>query len=456
MSSCGPRQVENPQPAPVKAKLTCLFCLFASSSEDGSGPQDGPGPANPLSHRLKLLSYSATCWLNNKDSLNGCQIAAKPVPLETHTYTVVVAWKRPTTSPANKHQLPPVPSPERVLQLASSGDMVNNSGKTKHCHFCPPEPAQPRPLKLVPLRAQTYTEVVAWKRPTTSPANKHQLPPVPSPERGMQLSCSGDIVNHSSKIKHCHFFLPERTQPGPDALQTLSQDLCPSRKPPMDLKPAKSKEAESHVIFYLNSNQVDHQATTPSGDQPDDPTQALYRPPGASFRPVHFTNYLPNLAYAEYNLKTILIDDPLARTRETEYIGREGKWYIRLPRLFKDKYNYLPAYFVPMTLPLTPRPDRSMEPTAAAESTSTQLFGVLHITLTGLVDSMVPNSRPWSLLGQSASYNIKLAPILWWALPAGLAAPHPELPNALPTNGFLTLLAKYSIWTFCYCPLGLC
>ncbi|KAJ9086989.1 hypothetical protein DSO57_1037725 [Entomophthora muscae] len=77
-----------------------------------------------------------------------------------------------------------------------------------------------------------------------------------------------------------------------------------------------------------------------------------------------------------------------------------------------------------MTPPLTPRPDCPREPTAAAETTSTQLFGVLYITLIELVDSMVPNSGPWSLLGQS------LAPILWWALPAGLAAPHPEPPNA--------------------------
>ncbi|KAJ9074084.1 hypothetical protein DSO57_1009680 [Entomophthora muscae] len=82
-----------------------------------------------------------------------------------------------------------------------------------------------------------------------------------------------------------------------------------------------------------------------------------------------------------------------------------------------------------MTLPLTPKPDRPLEP-PAAKTTSTQLFGVLYITLTGLVDSMVPNSGPWSLLRQSVSYIIKLAPILWWALPSGLAAPHPEPPNA--------------------------
>ncbi|KAJ9074353.1 hypothetical protein DSO57_1007202 [Entomophthora muscae] len=89
-----------------------------------------------------------------------------------------------------------------------------------------------------------------------------------------------------------------------------------------------------------------------------------------------------------------------------------------------------------MTPPLTLQPDHPLEPTAAAETTSTQLFGVLYITLTGLVDSMVPNSGPWSLLGQSVPYIIKLAPILWWALPAGLAVPHPKLPKA-PTYNWL-------------------
>ncbi|KAJ9060221.1 hypothetical protein DSO57_1033249 [Entomophthora muscae] len=101
-----------------------------------------------------------------------------------------------------------------------------------------------------------------------------------------------------------------------------------------------------------------------------------------------------------------------------------------MPRLFKDKYNYLPAYFVLMTLPLTPQPDCPMEPPTAAETTSTQLFGVIYITLTGMVDTMVPNSGPWSLLGQSVSYIIKLAPILWWALPSGPAILHPKSTNA--------------------------
>ncbi|KAJ9050013.1 hypothetical protein DSO57_1018446 [Entomophthora muscae] len=95
-----------------------------------------------------------------------------------------------------------------------------------------------------------------------------------------------------------------------------------------------------------------------------------------------------------------------------------------------------------MTPPVTPRLDRPLEPNAAAKFTSTQLFGVLCITLTGLVDSMVPNSGPWSLLGQSISYIIKLAPILWWVLPASLAAPHPELPNASTYDWIPDIMVK--------------
>ncbi|KAJ9056731.1 hypothetical protein DSO57_1029996 [Entomophthora muscae] len=81
-----------------------------------------------------------------------------------------------------------------------------------------------------------------------------------------------------------------------------------------------------------------------------------------------------------------------------------------------------------------------METPTAAKTMSTQLFGVLYITLTGMVDTMVPNSGPWSLLGQSVSYIIKLAPILWWALPSGPAVFCPEPTNAstyawLPETG---------------------
>ncbi|KAJ9087391.1 hypothetical protein DSO57_1033793 [Entomophthora muscae] len=67
-----------------------------------------------------------------------------------------------------------------------------------------------------------------------------------------------------------------------------------------------------------------------------------------------------------------------------------------------------------------------METPATAKTTSTQLFGVLYITLKGMVDTMVPNSGPWFLLGRSVSYIIKLAPILLCALPSGPAVFHPK------------------------------
>ncbi|KAJ9076351.1 hypothetical protein DSO57_1027167 [Entomophthora muscae] len=197
------------------------------------------------------------------------------------------------------------------------------------------------------------------------------------------------------------------------------------------------------VIFHLNSGQVDNQATTHSRDQPTDLPLALYCPPRAPFEPVHFTEYPPNLAYSKFKLENILIADPLARTRETKTIGNKGKWYMRPPRLFKDMCNYLPAYFVPMTMLLTPQPNYPMKPTAAAETTSTQLFGVLYITLTGLVDSLVPNYGHRSLLRQSSYYIIKLAPILWWALPTGLQYPILSHLMPLPIPGFLTTRAKF-------------
>ncbi|KAJ9065018.1 hypothetical protein DSO57_1024331 [Entomophthora muscae] len=87
-----------------------------------------------------------------------------------------------------------------------------------------------------------------------------------------------------------------------------------------------------------------------------------------------------------------------------------------------------------MTPPLTPQPDRPQESVAANESTSTQIFGVMYITLTGLIDSMVPANRPWALLGKSLSYIVKLVPILCWALPAGPAGRLPESSQAPPTG----------------------
>ncbi|KAJ9074154.1 hypothetical protein DSO57_1009233 [Entomophthora muscae] len=101
------------------------------------------------------------------------------------------------------------------------------------------------------------------------------------------------------------------------------------------------------------------------------------------------------------------------------------------------QYNYLPAYLAPMTPPLTLQPNFLQEYVAANESTYTQMFGVMYITLTGLIDSIVPASISWALLGKLLSYIVKLAPILWWALLAGSTG-CPTVSSQDPQAGSLT------------------
>ncbi|KAJ9048416.1 hypothetical protein DSO57_1035278 [Entomophthora muscae] len=71
-----------------------------------------------------------------------------------------------------------------------------------------------------------------------------------------------------------------------------------------------------------------------------------------------------------------------------------------------------------MEEPPTPKP-YCLQPTPKpTPPTANQYAGVAYITLAGLVDTMVPAAGPWALVGQSASYLIKLAPHLRWALPS--------------------------------------
>ncbi|KAJ9088080.1 hypothetical protein DSO57_1026731 [Entomophthora muscae] len=185
-------------------------------------------------------------------------------------------------------------------------------------------------------KTQTYAEVAAClkevtTRPPAGPSDDHQLMPASSPEWVIQFDCSGDVVNSGGGTKHCHFCSSEQAQLGSAARKTRSQGPSLASELSPDRNPAKSKEAKPPV---------DNQATTLSRDQTADPHQALYCPPGAPFGPVHFTKYPPNPAYSEYNLETIIIANPLARTRETEYIGHKGKRIDMPPFFFKDKYNY--------------------------------------------------------------------------------------------------------------------
>ncbi|KAJ9083421.1 hypothetical protein DSO57_1034869 [Entomophthora muscae] len=49
---------------------------------------------------------------------------------------------------------------------------------------------------------------------------------------------------------------------------------------------------------------------------------------------------------------------------------------------------------------------------------TSKLFGIVYITLTGVIDTVILAAGLWSWVGKSMSYLIELVPILWWALPA--------------------------------------
>ncbi|KAJ9056685.1 hypothetical protein DSO57_1030401 [Entomophthora muscae] len=46
-----------------------------------------------------------------------------------------------------------------------------------------------------------------------------------------------------------------------------------------------------------------------------------------------------------------------------------------------------------------------------------KLSEIVYITLTGVIDTIIPAAGLWSWVGKSFSYFFKLAPLLWWTLP---------------------------------------
>ncbi|KAJ9064925.1 hypothetical protein DSO57_1025263 [Entomophthora muscae] len=69
-----------------------------------------------------------------------------------------------------------------------------------------------------------------------------------------------------------------------------------------------------------------------------------------------------------------------------------------------------------MEPPVTPKPMPASAAKLPLDHTN-KLFGGVYITLTRVIDTIIPTTGLWSWLGKSMSYLIKLAPILWWALP---------------------------------------
>ncbi|KAJ9055284.1 hypothetical protein DSO57_1005390 [Entomophthora muscae] len=149
-------------------------------------------------------------------------------------------------------------------------------------------------------------------------------------------------------------------------------------------------------------------------------------PSGVPFSPVYFTEYPLRPKYKNYTLEKILELDPLACIQSAVRYNCQGPWIFSTPKLFRVKFNYLPAYNLPMELHVTPKPMPASSPDLPTDH-SGKLFGIVYITLTGVIDTIILAAGLWSWVGKSFSFLFKLAPLLWWALPIkNLAQINPE------------------------------
>ncbi|KAJ9048857.1 hypothetical protein DSO57_1030455 [Entomophthora muscae] len=157
---------------------------------------------------------------------------------------------------------------------------------------------------------------------------------------------------------------------------------------------------------------------------PPAPLPAVFCPPGVPFGPVHFTNYPLKSEYKDYTPEKILKLDPFPT-------------YNLL-----GKFNYLPAYNLPMEPPVTPKPIPASSPNLPTNH-SGKLFGIVYIILTGVIDTIILAASLWSWVGKSTSYLFKLVPLLWWALPAKTLAGSPwKQMGWLPNTGSLIKTLK--------------
>ncbi|KAJ9061440.1 hypothetical protein DSO57_1020790 [Entomophthora muscae] len=70
-----------------------------------------------------------------------------------------------------------------------------------------------------------------------------------------------------------------------------------------------------------------------------------------------------------------------------------------------------------MEPPVTLKPMPASSPNLPPNYTG-KLFGIVYITFTGVIDTIIPAAGLWSWVEKSVSYLSKLAPLLWWAFPA--------------------------------------
>ncbi|KAJ9089428.1 hypothetical protein DSO57_1013176 [Entomophthora muscae] len=279
-----------------------------------------------------------------------------------------------------------------------------------------PDPGSPRLLGLWtagtcffginPLQAEAPTKPQSQNTSTSSTMVAPKEEPLELPNGGRDDAYMNFMSLKSSQVTHQELTQERGTGPRPDPMTTtLEQD-----------------------------NQLSSRSPSPPA-----PLPAVFCPPGVPFGPVHFTKYPLKPKYKDYTLEKVIKLDPLTHIHSPIRYNHQGLWIFSTPKLFREKFNYLLAYNIYMEPPVTPKPMPASSPNLPTNHTS-KLFGIVYITLTGVMNTIVLAAGPWSWVGKSAYYLLKLAPLLWWALPAKKTQTKlpPKLVGQPPKSGSLT------------------
>ncbi|KAJ9056800.1 hypothetical protein DSO57_1029309 [Entomophthora muscae] len=89
-----------------------------------------------------------------------------------------------------------------------------------------------------------------------------------------------------------------------------------------------------------------------------------------------------------------------------------------------------------MEPPATPKTMPAFLPDLPTDHTG-KLFEIVYIILPGVIDTIISAADPWSWVRESFSYLFKLAPLLWWALPAKILAQMIPETNGLDAQGWI-------------------
>ncbi|KAJ9078722.1 hypothetical protein DSO57_1003582 [Entomophthora muscae] len=277
--------------------------------------------------------------------------------------------------------------------------------RTDRPHFSGINPLQADTKNVGPCSEIGQTkEIIAQNgRLITAPNGVYtsgQSRAVPGKRHGSAANPMTRTLKQDNQVAKLRFLTNERT-PGPSAILS---PLNPSTQFPQAYLSQCPDESPMENINLRSSD-------------PPAPLPAVFCPPGVPLGPVHFTDHPLKPKYKEYTPEKILELNPLTCIKSAVRYNCQGLWIFSAPKLFRGKFNYLPAYNIYMELPVTPKPMLASLPGLPTEHTG-KLFEIVYITLTGVIDTIIPAVVLWSWMGKSVSYLFKLAPLLRWALPA--------------------------------------